>query len=215
MRLKAEELLKEQAIKIREGSQLRGSRSLSKAKSRKIAQLIVFLNALYLSGCAAIQEALTVPDYQVGVEVEDELVRNRISELIQSFNVEVGEQLLTFVSDPKRATSPIRLVAGLEEMTGKLGFGAQLFKPERRGVTFRRTATFRIDLDKEYVLQRAPGPEGTIGHDDLRLLIFHEIGHGLGLDHTRDPEDVMYPDLGGAKDFPAFFNSVRNRIRKN
>src|SRR6266513_1557933 len=32
-----------------------------------------------------------------------------------------------------------------------------------------------------------------VGPDDVRVLALHEIGHLIGLDHSQDPGDIMYP----------------------
>lgn len=165
------------------------------------------------SGCGPLEQAVTVRDYRVAVDSEDSQVRLKVGQLIRAFNRELGDPVLTYVSDPSQATSPIRLVSGLEDRSGKLGLGGQVYSTERRGLTLRRTVSFQIDLDKDYVLQRTPGKEGTIAHDDLRLLLFHEIGHGLGLGHSSNPVDVMYFDLNGAKDFPSFFSEVRRQLQ--
>lgn len=52
--------------------------------------------------------------------------------------------------------------------------------------------------------------------DDLRLTLAHELGHGLGILHTDDPESLMYPILEkqNFKNFslkPADINLLNNR----
>lgn len=52
--------------------------------------------------------------------------------------------------------------------------------------------------------------------DDLRLVLAHELGHALGIDHNDDPEALMYPMMGqqNAKNFtlkPADIALLNNR----
>lgn len=169
--------------------------------------------AVLSPGCGPLEQALTVRDYRVAVDSKSSHVRLKVEQLVHAFNRELGDSVLTYVSDPAQATSPIRLIPGLEDRSGKLGLGAQTYTTERRGLTLRRRLSFQIDLDKDFVMQRSPGKEGTIAHDDLRLLLYHEIGHGLGLGHSSNPVDVMYFDLNGAKDFPSFFTTVRRHLQ--
>ena len=65
----------------------------------------------------------------------------------------------------------------------------------------------RLELDKEYVTSRLGGNEAK--RYELMKLFFHEIGHGLQMDHDPDPKAVMYYDISGNKDFDKYFEGVR------
>jgi hypothetical protein len=60
----------------------------------------------------------------------------------------------------------------------------------------------KIQFDQTYL--------STMTHYDNQKLFFHEVGHGLEMNHiTTDVSEVMYPDVGGDKNFPLYFTRVQ------
>ncbi|MEM7417091.1 MAG: matrixin family metalloprotease [Gemmatimonadota bacterium] len=58
----------------------------------------------------------------------------------------------------------------------------------------RWTAAFGIEVDVIELSTRYPGQEWTAAEShQVRLTAAHEMGHALGLGHSDQPRDVMYP----------------------
>ena len=170
--------------------------------------VIVGLSSIFVA-CGNAGNNSTTRDYRVFVKSSEPEVQNQFKMLVQDFNQSVGLQVLQFETSAEEATSPIALIAGLQRTTGKLGYGGVLYHVNRSGLMRERTAAMQIELDMAYVRSRLPSSKGTVAYDDLRLLFFHEVGHGLGFGHATDLSDVMYSDLNGSKDYLTFYQQVR------
>ncbi len=48
----------------------------------------------------------------------------------------------------------------------------------------------------------------------LRTIIFHELGHGLLLDHSSNEHDVMFAVVNGEKNFDMYFEQVRWKLQE-
>lgn len=69
-------------------------------------------------------------------------------------------------------------------------------------------------------LTMAGDPPGVVGGSTaqqaeqmIKMLLFHELGHGLGLAHSHDPDDVMHPVITVHKDIAAFGAQVAAHFR--
>ncbi|MFD6556073.1 matrixin family metalloprotease, partial [Streptomyces sp. NPDC058398] len=58
-----------------------------------------------------------------------------------------------------------------------------------------------FDADFVHANETAPDPTRSKGVDESKSVYLHELGHVLGLDHTTDRYQIMYPSL--QKDVPA------------
>lgn len=175
--------------------------------------LICLLPASGLAACGVLTPQEQVRhEYRISVSDGSALEHNQFAGLVEDFNGSVGYSLLSYSRDRDNANSPVRLVKALEQSTGKLGFGGVVVVTSRRGLATTRTESMRIELDRDYVLARVPSGPGETTYAELRLLFFHEVGHGLGFGHGAASSDVMYHDLLGEKDYDAFYARVRDLI---
>ena len=168
----------------------------------------LFVFSAALVSCSANESEIVSRDYRIHVESSDLSVQNQFKLLVQDFNQSVGLQILGFEASEENATSPVALIAGLQRSTGKLGYGGVIYNVTQAGFQRERTASMKIELDMDYVRSRLPSSQGSIAYAELRLLFFHEVGHGLGFSHLSDRNDVMYQDLNGSKDFLTFYSRV-------
>lgn len=138
--------------------------------------------------------------------------------LIDEFNVQAGQKVLTYAKDAEDANSAIVVTSGLKNATaGKVGLGQWLAESRTSDNSFSIDGSsskqkvfysMRIEFDLEYFMTR-------LGHDptkqyDKQKLFFHEVGHGLEMNHNyKNTDDLMYPDISGKKDFNYFFQEVR------
>ena len=82
------------------------------------------------------------------------------------------------------------------QLDGPGGTLAQAFLPDdvNRG---RRAGDVTFDSDDSWEFGDAQGRAAT----DLLLVAVHEIGHALGLEHSDDPDDVMFPSVRASQSF--------------
>lgn len=183
------------------------------AVSRAIKACISLISILILIGCGALDNSTTTKrDYRLYLNSGDQSLNQQFQWLVDDFNESLGYRSLSFSANP--GNSPVALITGLETRTGKLGFGGEGVKMERSGLNISRLLFMQIELDSEYVQARTPSWPGTEAYQELRLLFFHEIGHGYGLPHAQDSRDVMYAKINSSeKDYPEFFTSIRKIIK--
>ncbi len=138
--------------------------------------------------------------------------------LIDEFNVQAGQNVLTYAKNAEDANSAIVVTAGLKNATaGKVGLGQWLaesrtsdnsFSIEGRPSKQKVYYSMRIEFDLDYFMTRL-GNDPTKKYEKQKLF-FHEVGHGLEMNHNnKNTEDLMYPDISGEKDFSYFFQQVR------
>ena len=173
-----------------------------------------------LQSCGTSYNEKEIKNYRFyGVEMSSEITKE-LKLLVGIFNQKVGLTVLTWVNDPVDANSSIIVVSGLDDPEGYIGFGQMLSETEQDNPmnspfsTPQRTTTYsmRIELDKEYLEARL---DGTVQNRyELKKLFFHEIGHGLEMDHDPDQNAVMFKDVSGQKDFDTYFKNVRAYLAK-
>src|SRR5262249_17239992 len=54
-----------------------------------------------------------------------------------------------------------------------------------------------LDADFVHATLTAPDPRTATGVDEIQALYLHELGHALGLGHTSDRMQIMYPTIQG------------------
>jgi hypothetical protein len=173
--------------------------------------IISYLPILITSGCGDFATQSVEHNYLVHVRVSDPEVHAQFEKLVTDFNRSVGQEILSYSRDESVSASLVKLIPGLESDTGKLGFGGRVVYTNTTAFKIKRLYSMQIELDRNYVEKRIPSTTGSKSYNELRLLFFHEVGHGLGFSHAASSSDVMYEDLQGTKDFPSFFERIQNR----
>lgn len=158
-------------------------------------------------------------DYRLFFNVEDDDLRREAGRLVDEFNRRTGAVVLKLAPVPEEANSTVELLAGLRDAEGKLGFGqwetATVQEPsirhlEGRALKRRIDYTMHLEFDLEYFTARVGLPDDHPERQELSLLFFHEVGHGLQMDHDDDPHSVMYPVIHGVDgiNYDRFFERV-------
>lgn len=180
----------------------------------------LFVLSILLQSCGASYEENEIKSYRFyGVEMSSK-ASSEFKRLVNIFNQKVGVVALTWTDKPGEANSPVIVVSGLDDPKGHIGYGQMLSETEQDNPlnspfsTPQRTTTYsmRIELDKEWIEARLDGADES--RYELMKLFFHEIGHGLEMDHDPKVTAVMYEDIGGQKDFETYFKQVRAYLSK-
>jgi hypothetical protein len=193
-----------------------GSNQLRNHVAGLVLAVSTLVGGSLAASCGVIPNTETsLRDYTIHATGAGEREHRQFETLVNDFNASTGYLILSYTRDANAASSPLSLIAGLEARTGKLGFGGVVVVTKRSGLQSTRTEAMQIELDQSYVAARLTSIPGQEKYDELRLLFFHEIGHGFGFDHATSKSDVMYADLAGTKDFASFFLKVRNFIESD
>lgn len=188
--------------------------------SRAFAQLssVVFLVSL-MPACGS-YETTKIKDYKLHVVNGTPSQINTFKKLILDFNSLAGMNALTYVDTAAEANSPINIIEGLKLSTdNKVGLGQWVSESQQENPVMtmpgqhpKRTVRYSMNLkfDREY-FELHKGNDSTEVYARQKLF-FHEVGHGLELDHVADQHNLMYEEISGDKDFDGFFKYVRSYL---
>lgn len=169
-----------------------------------------------LTACGGSYNTTKVKNYRLSLVEGDKSLVPELKTLVEDFNRFAGITVLQYVDDPGTSNSPVAIIKGLEAQTRRetgesdVGLGQYLTQTTEQspfltppGQRPKREISYSMSIkfDYDYMAQRS--------HYDQQKLFFHEVGHGLEMDHSPNVRDVMYSDVGGAKDFEPFFAYVR------
>lgn len=188
-------------------------RLLTAVWRRSSSMIMLSVSSIFFYSCGDIipEEELRY-EYRIRLGGGTYYGHKQFAALVADFNSAIGYEIIQYAPDDSSANSPLTLVNALERATGKLGFGGVVVVTKQKGLKTTRIESMKIQLDRDYVMTRVPSQPGQKSYAELRLLFFHEVGHGLGLSHAAVTSDVMYPDLVGDKDFAQFSLQVRNIV---
>lgn len=179
--------------------------------------------AALTSACGSNYETTKVKEYKLALVQGESYFKDEFRALVQAFNARAGMNVLSFVDSADDANSSIILTKGLKASSpnNEVGFGQWLSESKSDnpftttpGRSPQRTVTYsmRLQFDWDY-FNDARGNEDPKDVYKKQKLFFHEVGHGLEMDHDEGEEhSVMYPDVGKGdqKDFGSFFERVRS-----
>ena len=168
-----------------------------------------------LFSCGSPSDVEKRKDYRLALVSDQPDLKTEFRRLIQDFNELAGVNALTYVDNPAAANSAIVVTKGLHDRDGKVGWGQWLSESEQEAELFgggKRTVTYsmRLEFDEDYLRRRIASDETEKMRYDKQKLFFHEVGHGMLLDHDDNPRSLMYYDISGEKDFTVFFDYVRS-----
>jgi hypothetical protein len=182
--------------------------------------LISFISAYLMTACGSSYNEHDIKDYRLAVESNDASVKDAFEKMISEFNSQVGLSALKFVNDPADANSQIILTRGLNARDGKVGWGQWIRTTESDspvgsiiGETPDRTNVYsmRLEFDQDYVIERMDSSRAD-RYYEFRKLFYHEVGHGLQMDHDPNPQALMYYDISGTKDFNGYIKRVQQYL---
>jgi len=111
--------------------------------------------------------------------------------------------------EPAPETAALVRLYWAEPDGGEFGETQPLMVPGRRGAAvFIRPDVAALGPD----LARRAAADDLLRDSIVYLTCLHELGHALGLDHTRDFRDIMY-FFGYGGDIPAYFARYRAQIQ--
>jgi hypothetical protein len=207
--------------------------------------MLAIATSLILFACGGGGEEVHIRDYRVFINTKDPAIESEIRDIIYGFNQGVGAKLFTPVKTQEEANSTINLVSIPKDASGNgpIGLGWALADVVEIGSAGDRimgnskTEVYygmKIDLDTDYVYRKmglaltgrnaardATGSKAAIVRSkdakrDLKTLVTHEKGHGIGFKHDEtNQEAVMFPEVGGPKDFDGFFAGTRSFLGLN
>lgn len=178
----------------------------------------VVLVCWVLSACGASFETTEIRDYRLAVLSDDPAMQTEFRNLISEFNHQADRHVLTYVDDPSDANSAIIVTPGLELRDGKVGWGQWLSEAKEDNPVFhapgskpkrRVEYSMRLEFDEEYIRTRMQSSTWNQVVEKQKLF-FHEVGHGLEMNHHNLKGDIMYHDISGTKNFETFFSRVRS-----
>ena len=190
--------------------------------SRRLFPLITLITALFATACGPGYKVVKVKQYRLALTQGDASFKATFESLINDFNNATGSTVLMFENNPAKANCSIAVIKDLVLQnadglgTGKVGLGQWVTQTKQDNPLVivpgeKPTETIlysmNVQFDQGYL------KDGT--RYDLQKLFYHEVGHGLELDHnTTNEHEVMYPDVGvgDTKDFDAYFKYVRSYI---
>lgn len=161
-----------------------------------------------------------VKDYVLRIENGSPEINAEFRRLIADFNSRACIVALRLTDDPEEANSTITLKDIEDSEKDKIGYGQWKVRTsyadglsDNYNVESYMTKHYSMNLefDIKYVTARM-GSEKPQDREDMQVLSFHEIGHGLQMDHENNPFSIMYPTVGGKKDLASsgnFFSRVR------
>lgn len=160
----------------------------------------------------------SIKDFRLSIDPKYKQLEPTFASLIDSFNEKAGFNALQLVSAAEKGNSNIIITDGLTNEFHKVGFGQWVIETqEHRSVTAQGTPIttkidhyeMKLEFDQSFVKNLALDKDSTESRYELEKLFFHEVGHGMQMDHVSSEDDVMYENIGGKKDFDQFFARVR------
>lgn len=169
--------------------------------------LILISSLLSFAACGDAEGLEEVKDYSLTVGSSNSDVHHAIYSLIARFAAESGVNSIRYERNLHRANSHVSLIEGLQLRTGHVGYGN--WNVSVRGNVMIHS--MQLEFDGDYFTELM-NSDSSFDRDELFKLFAHEVGHGLQFRHEPDPEDLMFFDISGYKDFEPFYQRVRGYL---
>ncbi|MFW7377559.1 MAG: hypothetical protein ACOH5I_01970 [Oligoflexus sp.] len=189
-------------------------------------KLLGFSLSLFLLFACGKQDYVVehVKDFRFHIETEDEDILQAINLIVDTYNDEMGFDIISLAESEHDANSSVSFLHGIRAENNILGYGhwktvvteeGKDFIPSkkklRRSIHYSMDLEFDFDNFKEKSQDIHDHNSGAWAH--LYHLFSHEVGHGLQMTHEDNITSVMYmsipdnsrPDV----DYPAYFSNVR------
>ena len=161
--------------------------------------------------------------YKIFFNTQNAAILSEADRLITNFNDNVGFYALEKVGTIGDANSTVQFPKGLRENEGKLGYGQwrverghnhAIHRALNKDVTHKVEYSMGLEFDFDFVKSRAGKDFDDPEYIRLVALFNHEVGHGMQMDHSSDPQSIMYPSIHSSAnvesyDFEAFYERVR------
>ena len=182
--------------------------------------VLSIISSLAISACGSSTVVhKSVKNFRLSLDPRYKQLEPTFVELIDSFNHHAGFTALRLVDAPDKANSTIVITNGLTDAFHKVGFGQWIIETqENKSVTAQGAPLvtkidhyeMRIEFDQSFVGNLALHEGDSSSRYELEKLFFHEVGHGMQMEHSKDESDVMFENIGGQKDFDRFFARVHD-----
>jgi hypothetical protein len=180
---------------------------------------VLHLSLVFLCACGANYRDHEIKQYVLGTACENQQIVRLIKRLVSDFNAESRHSALKFVDNIAEANSAIVITRGLTSHDGNLGYGQWLadIDEENRAaaaMSGRRpdrvtSYSMRIEFDEQFMLDHLV-LDTEEKHNEIHTLFYHEVGHGLQMDHDTNPRSIMYEYVSNdRRDNATFFGRVR------
>ncbi len=124
-------------------------------------------------------------------------IKQAIADVVKEFRCKTG---VNYVIEPLTKTIPLSLDQGLhiiapDENLNIVGYNAKLWSSCILGAEtfyFNETQLLQFDTDQKWYYGVGKAPVGTT---KFRYVLYHEMGHSLGLGHVNEEGQSMYPTV--------------------
>lgn len=189
---------------------------LQVVRSFSLPRFIQILSFAWLmTSCGMSTQERSVKSFTLSCMNADTALHDGFRALVSKYNSEAGFEALHYTANPDEANSPVYLSKDLNQREGKVGWGQWLSETEERRTYLpqpkaMRTTSYsmRLELDEDFMRLKINSMKES-DQTDVRKLFYHEVGHGFQMGHDPEVSSVMYYDITGDKDFPAYFTKVR------
>jgi len=163
-------------------------------------KILIGLSMLTI-GCGQVKEMCTkkverFKDYRICSQYQPE----RFQGMIERFNKDAGTEI--FKWDCLLPSINIKFVDEIDRDEEVIGLGGVTYKHRKGLIKDTIVYSMTLILEKPFV--------DNNNDQKVEGLLYHELGHGLGLDHSADKNDLMYPMLQPNWDVELFFSKVVN-----
>ncbi len=182
----------------------------------------IFIILLFqINSCKSRVKETEVRQYKLGMQDNNSKYVKAFEKLVKQFNQSLDNNILTFTNNPGEINSTITITKGLNDKTGKIGYGQWIEETKDEGISGifndgkierEKVYTMALEFDEQYIETRVIKND-TQSWYDLEKAFTHEAGHGLGYGHVNTQSHIMYPEISGAKDLNGFFSEIRRDFK--